>query len=564
MSSNRLVIIGLDGGTFDVIEPLVAQGKLPTLKRLIEEGLYTELRSTMPPATLPAWTSFLTAQEPQHHGVSDIFVHPPNSYALVPSNATMRTTATFLWNLAQAGLSVVSLGVPGTFPPEPLPGGLVVSGFDAPGARAAQERAVHPRSFYPRLESLGGWRYATFNELAGADDQDPVLRLQAAIKALHKDIEAKERVLLDIYEQRQPDVCFVHLQASDTVGHHLWHAYDTRSPRHEPRLESLGQAVPSVYQRLDTLMGRLLERAGPNARVLVVSDHGMGGASVVAVHLNRWLHQQQLLAFRTSAVRSAKHVVSGGLRKVAARLPVSVLGRVLEQLPTPLRNLAMGLARNQNVDFAQTQAFSDELDYAPALWLNRKSRFAKGMLNDAQADALADKLAEQLTQELKHPQTGAPLIKKVHRGPPDARTPMPDLIIEPAWPQGYRPSFLVSSEPGAPVRLLTPQEFSAPKGSGMPGVHRREGIFIAHGPGLPAMQLPTFDIAQAGTLVYALVGRQAPNHAVPMPAFLTNIANALGQATSTPSQPTPLPADAYSAADNNEVTERLRNLGYIE
>ena len=118
----RLLIIGLDGATFDVLHPLFDRGELPALAKLTRDGLSTELLSTQPPATMPAWTSFLTGAPPDRHGVSDIFVHPPGSYDLVPSSDAMRRLPTFLKRLSEVGRRVVALGVPGTFPPEPVNG----------------------------------------------------------------------------------------------------------------------------------------------------------------------------------------------------------------------------------------------------------------------------------------------------------------------------------------------------------------------------------------------------------------------------------------------------------
>src|SRR5688572_5026031 len=120
------------------------RGELPTLRRLVDAGMSTELRSTMPPATLPAWTSFLTGARLDEHGVTDIFVHPPGSYDLVPTSGALRRLPTFLPRLTAAGRRVVCLGVPGTFPPEPTTE-LTIAGFDAPGASFAGPDAVWPR-----------------------------------------------------------------------------------------------------------------------------------------------------------------------------------------------------------------------------------------------------------------------------------------------------------------------------------------------------------------------------------------------------------------------------------
>ena len=54
----RVIVIGLDGATFDLIKPWAEEGKLPTFKKLIGEGAWGNLKSTVPNATIPAWPSF--------------------------------------------------------------------------------------------------------------------------------------------------------------------------------------------------------------------------------------------------------------------------------------------------------------------------------------------------------------------------------------------------------------------------------------------------------------------------------------------------------------------------
>lgn len=550
-----LLVIGLDGGTFNILEPLFAKGELPHLRRLCHAGLRAELLSTLPVATLPAWTSFLTAANPAGHGVTDIFMRRDDGYGLTPANGTKRTVPTFLARLSAQGYAVASLGVPGTYPPEPL-SGICIAGFDAPGARGATAAAVWPPAFWPELQRLGGWRYATFNELRHGEG-----RMEQALAALHTDIAAKERVILDVYQRQAWDVFCVHLQASDTAAHHLWHTFDATSPRH---LSGHADALPSVYRRLDTLIGRLLAVAPPATRVLVVSDHGMGGAGATAVHLNRWLHARGHLHFKRSAERYARQGVGKVLRRFVGSLAPGVLGAALRLCPDKLASALLDATRGTAIDFPETVAFSDELDYAPAIWINRAGRFPHGTVNAAHATELIDVLRRDLL-DLRDTD-GSALIHAVHRrhdlpaGPhSDA---LPDLLIEPAWPRGFRPSFLGSAGPGAAVRRLSESEFAAPKGAGMPGVHQRAGVFMACGPGIPTRALPPLHIAEAGALVYALLGAALPHDLEVMPPaeLVTLLGAELKQSWHADVQA----ADPYTVAETAELTQRLQDLGYLD
>ena len=60
MSNRKVIIIGIDGGTFDVIRPMVTRGELPVLASLMEKRVWGELESTIPPDTAPAWVSMMT------------------------------------------------------------------------------------------------------------------------------------------------------------------------------------------------------------------------------------------------------------------------------------------------------------------------------------------------------------------------------------------------------------------------------------------------------------------------------------------------------------------------
>ena len=354
----------------------------------------------------------------------------------------------------------------------------------------------------------------------------------------------------------------MHLQASDPVAHHFWHWHDPNSPR-APE-DAPPDPVARVYERLDQMLGALRERLQPESRILVVSDHGCGGASTTAVFLNRWLAEQGLLDFLSPWKTAARKQAGRALRGTLAHLPNALAGLAKKSLKGRLNADVMDLARGTCVDFARSRAFSHELDYAPSIWINQRGIFPAG--DDSPEDALA--LARQLREallKLRCPILGHPLIEAVHLraelGPERDAALLPDLTIEPAWPEGYRPSFLSSPGPGPVVRTLRPEEWSAPKGFGLPGVHRREGVFMAWGPGLEPMELPVMDIAQAGGLIYPLMGAAIPpNLHVPPPAYLEEL---LPFSTGDEGFDLP-PLGALDLGSSEGLRDRLQTMGYID
>ena len=150
----KLLIVGIDGATFDLIHPWIQEGHLPNLGRLAENGVSSNLASTLPPVTSPAWPTFMTGCNPGKHGVFD-FIQPSGSdFQLV--NATRIKQPTLWQRLSDAGYRVGVLNVPVTYPPQPL-NGFMVSGILSP----KNDRISYPEDLFERHKGdLGDYRVA--------------------------------------------------------------------------------------------------------------------------------------------------------------------------------------------------------------------------------------------------------------------------------------------------------------------------------------------------------------------------------------------------------------------
>ena len=120
--NSRLLILGLDGGTFDILLPWMQKGFLPNLGKIYDEGVSGPLRTILPPITAPAWTSFYTGKNPGKHGIFEFFIKRENSYQEVAVNSTFCKSKT-LWDyLAEENKKVAVLNVPMTYPPQKVNG----------------------------------------------------------------------------------------------------------------------------------------------------------------------------------------------------------------------------------------------------------------------------------------------------------------------------------------------------------------------------------------------------------------------------------------------------------
>src|SRR5512138_47205 len=150
----RTLVIGLDGATFDLIKPWAAEGHLPALSHILEQGAHASLESTIPPMTAPAWTSFATATNPGQHRLFDCIVRAPDSYHFSPITALDGTAPTIYTLLSQAGRRVCALNIPMTYPALPV-NGVMVAGMPAPNLNSS---ISYPEGLYEEiLQQVGDY-----------------------------------------------------------------------------------------------------------------------------------------------------------------------------------------------------------------------------------------------------------------------------------------------------------------------------------------------------------------------------------------------------------------------
>src|ERR1700709_1110190 len=136
MTSDRLLLLGLDGATWTTLDPMRRRGLTPRRAALLPRSAPGPLRSPTPPVTSAAWTTMMTGCGPARHGVFD-HRYSDVGAGQTKGNHSARVRVPTVWHLlSQAGRSVVSLNVPVTYPPLAVRG-VVVSGMDAPHLDAA-------------------------------------------------------------------------------------------------------------------------------------------------------------------------------------------------------------------------------------------------------------------------------------------------------------------------------------------------------------------------------------------------------------------------------------------
>jgi len=569
---NRVFIVGWDGATFDLIEPWVSEGKLPNIAEVLRRGAHGRLRSTLPPMTFPAWSSFMTGKNPGKHGIYDFTRQRPGAYELEFVNGGQRRAASFWQLLSEAGRKVISISVPCTYPPEHV-NGVMISGFDGPGqfgTAQVDRRGMYPPELYDELrQKTGGHPIGAFiaqDINAGRPD--------AGLARMLDTIRKKAATAKYLMQSRDWDCMMMLFGESDGAGHHFWKYCDPQSPLHQ-HVPGMQNAILRVYQELDRQLGELIELLPVETTLLMMSDHGFGGVSNWVLYPNCWLRSQGFMKFRGRSRQHLSRALESLKLRALARLPGSV-----KQLLYTLGGSRIGRieskVRYAMIDWPETQAFFEENPYYPALWINLQGRQPQGTVAPgAHYEEVRDRLIQQL-EAWRHPETDEPIVERalrredVYSGPMLAEAP--DIVVKWATQGRYSYAFKLSAKSHdlAWIRQVDPNrpenlEFF----TGKSGHHRDDGIFLAQGPVVQqGAEIEGAKIIDLAPTILHLLDVPIPEdmdgrllEEIFTPDF--DRAVTVGAAQSVAASPEGGQAD-YSDEDEAIIAERLKALGYIE
>ncbi len=545
----KVFVIGLDGATFDLIQPFIARGHLPTLKKLMDSGAWSELESTVPPVTASAWTSFMTGKNPGAHGLFDFMQRRKNSYDLAPVSSRDRDGQA-VWEIAgDAGKKVIVMGVPVTYPPTPV-NGLLVTGMLTP--RGAKDY-TYPSELKDEIQQAIG-DYVVYS-----DEVYSKGRGELFLNALHYSIQQRAKAAAYLLHKYEWDLGVLVFPETDTVSHGLWSAYDPTHHQHDPReAEKFRDGILEVYQDIDAYLGELIASLGSDTTVLVMSDHGHGPVRNF-LYVNNFLKQKRYLQIkRTPASRVKNLAFSLGLtpRVVYNFLLAIGLGKLRRTLDK--RRGGRGLLKRfflsfSDVDWSRTRAYS--IGYIGEVHINLKGREPQGIVaRGVEYVQLRDALIRDL-RELKLPD-GSPLVEHLWKKEDiysgahlDAA---PDILF---LPKGLETIAFGDFEFGS-NKILEPSY-------GVSSSHRMNGIFIASGPGIRAGNtLEHARLTDLAPTILHLLGLPVPSdmdgHAL---TEIMDDARAVefgGSAVQSNRE-----IGGYSDDEEQQVIERLKDLGYI-
>ena len=292
----RVLLVGADGLEWHVLQPLLAQGKCPNLRALMQRGAFGSLATMVPTLSPILWTTIATGKQPEQHGIRGFTDADLKQY----SSSQRRVRA--LWNIAdRCELPSDVAGWWITWPVEELLGAMVSGSSSSALAEAnwkpalipGAPRQVWPPALEPEVQQIAAEAGAldkvralaqekVFGRFAeGELGEVEQLLMQQTLWSVQSD--ATYAAIMERLLREQPAALeMVYFGGTDVVGHRFWRYYEPQlfhwpdDPRFaKPAVaERLGRVIPNYYEWFDEMLGRLVAAAGSDATVIVCSDHG--------------------------------------------------------------------------------------------------------------------------------------------------------------------------------------------------------------------------------------------------------------------------------------------------
>ncbi|MFC1962405.1 alkaline phosphatase family protein [Chloroflexota bacterium] len=443
----KIIVIGLDGANFELIQPWIEAGKLPTLKKLIDSGCSANQQSCLPPVTAPNWKCYSTGKNPGKLGIfwwENIDLR--NKRVLFPISRVNKSKE--IWDfIGENGGKVGVINMPLTYPPKKVKG-FVIAG----GSFAQEHEFTYPRELENTLRKE--FDYKVFPKDLYLIKREP----ERVVKEVLRVIESRFKVARKLLTEYDLDFLHVTTFFINTLHHNFWN----------------DRYVEEAWQLIDKNIGCLLEGFEDTHDVFLISDHGSNKIDQV-FYINNWLAKEGYLRL-SSSIRLPRLLYALGINQQSAtrmlsRLHLRALAKVLpSRIKDSLPSEAGTIDQSRKTDKIVWDMTKAVASGQGPVYIN-----LKGKEKENTKEELLSKL-----ENLQNPKTGKNIARKVYRK-------------EEIYSGKYlaeAPDLIIDQNPGTHIRggigIGKINVFEEPHG--WKAENKREGIFIACGPNIQKIQ----------------------------------------------------------------------------
>jgi len=440
----KVFVLGLDGGSWNVIMPLIEKGKLPTFKKLLEKGTYGKLKSIIPPISVPAWKCYFTGKDPGKLGVYAFLKFDPNTYRIKVADSRDFKSLDSADILNMHGKKVVIYKMFSTYPAKKVNGVMITDFPNLPNG-------TYPEGLYEVIKKKFG---EIFNNIAFTTDR--VRTYELVLEETKRDFE----VIKWLITENDPDFVHMSVPHTDGVQHFFWRdMVDSKSPYHD-YIERMWIMVDKLIEDLLDFLGS----TGDNWYFFIMSDHGFTECKY-RFNIANWLIKKGYLklTFKGKLIRIVSRVISlDTAYKIIERVIKFGNEKLkIKRLKWGVQHKLAGDILYQVIDFKKTKVIPIE---GQLLYLNPRI-----FEDENERRIFVQKLINEL-RSIKRPD-GEPFVLEIYDGHQLYNKNAPDIIIIPNQTYVYSLPFIHS-------------DWDIPPEGKWTGMHDMYGIFVAMGEGI--------------------------------------------------------------------------------
>ncbi|GAA0193314.1 alkaline phosphatase family protein [Halobaculum roseum] len=536
-----VVIFGLDGATFDLIDPLIDVGAMPNLSSLLNETASGTLRSTTPPLTGPAWTSFATGVHPGKHGIFDFTKFEGSLTEVSAATSSDISVETFYERIVDAGGTPILVNLPMSYPPQvdsPVLTSLLTQG----------DETVFPEEYRELEDEFGEFRVSPKGDAEDVGGSLPYVEDLIQVEETRFDWSRR------LFQTEDWDLFFHLVSATDWIQHELYD--ELVSDLGTGDLSPAAERAVEGYEMFDEQIGWFREQLSEDDYFILLSDHGFRYYHSM-FYLNGWLKKNGYLSVDeggdASVAPTKKSQEKQQKQDVSRQIDLSRIAKTVSRYPK-IFNTADWLYKRVSgylpVDADLTYGDIDPANSKSKGWggiyINDTDRFEDGIVSPEDRPEVAREIAEGL-KSVVDPKTGEKvfdevrLSKKVYDGPEADKAP--DVVV--------------TSTTHQVDNVMSDVIFRRQEHNG----HAPEGIYSIDGPGVVESG-GTADIVDIAPTVLALLDIGVPSNIDG--SVLDDLFRESLQVDHVPPTTPERRGEPGESRDDSDVKERLSDLGYLD
>ena len=498
----KVLCIGLDGCSFELISRFAREGLLPIFSKIMNEGFCDSLTSTIPPHTAPGWISSLTGVNPGKHGIYQFWDTQSPLYAgkFMGSNDI---GVPLVWDILNSnGYTTGMINIPMTHPPKK------VKGYMLTWPLSNTLRYCYPSDLIKEISAHQGQYIPDLLTMFNGD----IEYVKEAIEITKKRV----KTIKYLVENRDVDFLMSVFTEIDRVSHYYWKYMNNNETD-----EDLRNAIRSIYTETDKAIGEILSIVDEDTTLLIYSDHGFE-LGVLDFYVQTYLKQVGLLQLKLH---------SKDYTKKNDWFECEIDDEVY------------------SVDWSKTIAYMS----APGSYginINLKGRQSNGIVELSEYDTVCRKVIDELAKVM-NPISNRPIFREVvksnsiYSGKYDIEAP--DIILVPDY---Y--GIMVHQ------KITDGELFNfKPEQSGM---HSRSGIFLLYGKTIKNYKIMSpRDLRDIAPTILSLFGIKKPLYMEGESVFTRNKLKCVDvEMVKSFSN-----NNSYNEDEQDEIKERLKKLGYF-